>query len=197
MNNAQKTPMARSLNLFAQRKAMDEIEKLGMALPGHVVAVAGSIVTVNFDVEGLTLDRVAMPLATSEYIRLPVQVGDKGVAEPSDAYLGGISGLGGGVADLTLRGNLSTLVWKPVANANWAAAPDANTLWMYGKNRTRVSDSVANNAHIDVTANGITLQFGAHSIVIDATGVTIDGKLFLPHTHSGVTTGGGNTGAVV
>jgi hypothetical protein len=99
MTEAQKVPLSRSLSAFAQKKALSEIAKRGQALPGHVVAVSGAIVTVNFDVQGVTLPQVAMPLIGAEYIRWPIQVGDKGYAAAADAYLGGVSGLGGGTAD--------------------------------------------------------------------------------------------------
>lgn len=205
MSSAQKQPYARNAPLLAQKQALDEIAKRGMALPGHVVAVSGQIVTVNFDVLDVTLPQVKMPLATCEYIRKPIQIGDLGVAEPADVYLGSISGLGGGTADLTQRGNLSTLVWKPVANAAWSMPPgaDANTLALYGKTALLLLDSIAGNASIKLTSSGITLAVGSHSIVITASGIsigpntTIDSKVFLAHGHSGVQTGGGNSGGVV
>jgi hypothetical protein len=215
MSTAQKTPLSRSLSTFAQKKALDEIAKRGMALPGHVVAVSGQIVTVNFDVDGVTLPQIKMPLATCEYIRIPVQIGDLGVAEPADVYLGGISGLGGGRADLTLRGNLSALVWKPVANSNWTAPPgsDANTLALYGKLALLLLESITGSSSVKLTSagitlafaggsiamtsSGITLGFGGHTIVIDSAGVHIEGRNFLNHQHGNVQTGSGVSGGVV
>lgn len=53
------------------------------------------------------------------------------------------------------------------------------------------------SAGIDMTSpTQISMTVGGHSIVIDASAVTIDGKPFLPHTHGGVTTGGANTTGV-
>jgi hypothetical protein len=52
-----------------------------------------------------TLPRVRMPVLTSEYIRAPLAVGCRGFVIPADAYLGGMSGLGGGTA--TLSGAIS------------------------------------------------------------------------------------------
>jgi len=69
-----------------------------------------------------------------EYIRLPIQVGDKGVTFPADARLGGISGLGGGTADLSVPANLSALVFMPVSNQNWAPVTDPNKVVLYGPN---------------------------------------------------------------
>src|SRR5271170_5012693 len=110
--SAHKTPLVRSLNQMATRRALDQIAKLGQALPASIVAVSGSIVTVNFDVSGVyTLPNVTCPKAESEWLRAPTQLGDLGLVIPSDAYLGGISGLGGGTPQFTLQANLSALVW--------------------------------------------------------------------------------------
>lgn len=120
-DNAQKTPLARSINRFAEEKILDAMQILGKALPCSVVAVAGQIVTVNFDLDAqpFTFPNVRMPIATWVYDWIPVQIGDKGVTIPSDVYLGGVSGLGGGVANLTQQANLSSLVFLPVGNAAW------------------------------------------------------------------------------
>jgi hypothetical protein len=214
MSNAQKTPLSRTLPLFGQRKALDEIAKRGQALPGHVTSVVGQIVTVNFDVAGLTLPKVSMPVYGSEYIRLPIQNGDKGVAFPASVYIGGVSGLGAGTGDDTLQGNLSTLVWLPIGNANWTAPPgsDADTLALYGHLALLLLDSLSNHSSLKLSSSGITLTFGSgsitmsssaitltfggHSVVINSSGVTIDGKTFLTHAHTGVTTGSGTSGPV-
>lgn len=120
MSNEQKTPLTRTLPLLAQRKALAEIRKSGLSLPGHVTAVSGSIVTVSFDVQNLLLQPVDMPVFGPEYIRYPIQVGDKGVAFPASVYIGGVSGLGTGTATLTQQANLTTLVWFPCGNKNWS-----------------------------------------------------------------------------
>lgn len=204
MSLAQKKPVSRTLSVFSQQKALDEIAKRGQALPGHVIAISGAIVTVNFDVVGVTLPQVVMPLFGPEYIRYPIKVGDKGVAFPASVYMGGVSGLGGGIADTTLRGNLSTLVWFPCGNTSWSAV-DPQAVTLYGPHGVVLQDSptvtasvVAGQSNVTINANStITLQVGTHAIVINSSGITIDGKQFLTHHHSGVTTGGGNTGNVV
>ena len=45
-------------------------------------------------------------------------------------------------------------------------------------------------------SNTLTLKVGGVDIVIDSSGVKIQGKLFLPHAHSGVSTGISDTGPV-
>ena len=208
MSQHQKTPLSRTLSAFTKRKALDEIAELGLALPGHVTAVAGAIVTVAFDVSGVTIPEVMMPLAGSIYVRLPIQVGDKGFAIPADAYLGGVSGLGGGTADLKRRANLSTLAWLPVGNSEWAAV-NADYVVVQGPNGVQLQDlsgavvatfDKANgvsvtfgSGSITMNSSSLTLAFGGKSIVINSSGVTIDGILFDTHQHGGVTVGSGVT----
>ena len=190
MSNAQKIPLVRSLSTFAQQKALDEIQKRGLALPGYVRAVNGSIVTVNFAVKDLTLPLVTMPVFGPEYVRYPVQVGDLGVAFPADVYLGGVSGLGGGVADSSLLGNLSTLVWFPIGNKNWSAV-DPNATTIYGPNGVVLRDSNGQTTFtltpsgLEIAAQtSITLTVGGKSLVITASGITIEGREFLAHNHT-------------
>lgn len=197
----------------------DELDRLGKAIPATVKSVSGAIVTVNFEVSGMTLPSVEMPLFGPEYVRYPIQVGDKGVCLPADFYLGQMSGLGPGTADQSLRGNLSTLVFFPIGNKNWSAV-DAQAVTIYGPNGVVLRDS---NSHstltltpsditgtaqtqfqigvgsntITISSSGITLTGGGVSIQITSSGVTIDGVDFLTHAHSGVTTGPGVTGPVV
>lgn len=47
-----------------------------------------------------------------------------------------------------------------------------------------------------VDPSQINLTVGGMGITITASGTTIDGKLFLPHTHTGVQSGGSNSGPV-
>jgi hypothetical protein len=146
-----------------------------------------------------------MPLATCEYIRKPIQPGDLGIAMPSTTYLGGISGLGGGTADTGLVGNLSALVWLPVANKAWPQSGiDPNALTLRAPNGVVLEDETgATKQTLTPTtitlsaANSITLVVGGKAIVITASGITIEGREFLAHTHNGVQTGGGVSGGVV
>ncbi len=193
MSNAQKIPLARTLPLFAQRTAQEEIERRGAALPGHVIAVSGSIVTVAFDVEGVTIPQIQMPVFGPEYIRYPIQVGDKGVAFPATAYIGGVSGLGGWTADGTLPVNLSALVWFPIGNAKWSQTNVSSTqTTVYGPGGVLIRDTT-NAASIDLTPTGITMTCGGHTIVINSSGVTIDGRVFLAHGHTPGTFTAGST----
>lgn len=178
MSNAQKTPLSRSLPNFVTGRSTDEIAKQGLAMPGHVVAVAGAIITVAFDVIGLTLSPVQMPLASPEYLRLPIQKGDKGVAVPASFYLGGISGLGGGTATDTLQGNLSTLYWVPLGSKSFSAV-DPNAVTIYGPNGVTLRDSASQTAStltpggVAITGGGLTVSTGASGTFTTPTGVTV------------------------
>lgn len=191
--NAQKTHFARSINEQATQKALSAIQTLGKSLPCHVIAVSGSIVTVRFDIRSsFTLPDVTCPMNGPEYLRFPIQAGDengtKGVAMSADYYIGGVSGLGGGIADLTLRANLSALIFFPIANSNWTATDNPNASVLYGPDgaiirtidmsnvltvdktnvRTNAVFQAGNGASGTFTASGHSLTIG-HGIV---TGIT-------------------------
>lgn len=174
-NNAQKLPFAQSISRFAEKKVADAIHILGKALPCHVTAVAGQIVTVAFDITDpvFTLPSITIPINTSVYDWLPIQIGDKGFTAPSDVYLGGVSGLGGGVAGLTLQGNLTALVFTPVSNASWAPpGGDPNMRVIQGPDGVlaQTMDGEASVKIIDgsvvITAAGLTWTFGATGLVL-------------------------------
>jgi hypothetical protein len=259
--NVQKTPLVASVQMAAQQKVVDAMALLGKALPSSVTAVNGDIVTVQFEVTtgNVTLPNVTIPKAESPYLYSPTQVGDVGLVVPSDVYIGGISGLGGGTADLSLPGNLSALVWIPVSTKSFT--PDnANAAMVVGPQgaiiRDAASDSVITltpteilvqrgNAQITMTDTTMEIQRGSQNIIINSSGVTINGsaditlnstagitlngpiiingtvsatggtlnlgstnltttgtvtsngKVLSTHTHSGVTTGSGDTGPPV
>jgi hypothetical protein len=204
--NVQKTPLVDTLNSFAAAKAQEAINILGKALPASVVSipVAGvPIVTVKFEVNDptfTTLPNVTVPVLGSEYIRVPLQTNPptKGVVFSIDAYLGGISGLGGGVADLTQRGNLSTLIFAPVGNTAFKAV-DGNTLTLYGapNGGTVVQDTVQNASSVSVlptsvdinaVQNASTQSFTAAGIVLTA--ANGGSKLTMSNNTIALTTGG-------
>jgi hypothetical protein len=167
------------------------MELLGKSLPATVVSRQGGIVTVKFEVTGpYTLPNVTVPMIGSEYIRLPIQPGCPGWLMTADAYLGGMSGLGGGTADLSLQGNLSALVWSPIGNKVWQASGDDNAVVIYGPDGVVLRSVTAGSAKVTVTPTVITLAMGAISVVINATDITLNG----PVVFNGVATG---TGGIV
>lgn len=214
----------RNLNQTAITRAEQAIKSLGRALPCRVAKVSGAIVTVEFEVDTApwTLEPITIPKAESNWIRMPTQVGDKGVTAPSDLYLGGISGLGGGRADMRKRGNLSTLYFVPISNAS-SGPVDPNAAQVQGPNGAIIQTTTGTTSKIVTDTNGTTITFGTTSLAITATGIvlTVGGKTFTwggstavstlpiqapdvilpngavnPHVHTGVQTGSGNTGTM-
>lgn len=142
-DNVQKTPLARSLNRFAERKALGLMQMTGKGLPCQITKVdaTGLIVTVKFLVTSpYTLPNVTVPVASSQYARAPLQVGDQGVCLSADTYIGGVTGQGG-TADLSLQANLSALIFFPVGSTKFAATDDANAYVIYGPDGVILRDS--------------------------------------------------------
>lgn len=176
----QKTPAVQTLNAFGDQKVAEHIERLGQGLPCHVTKVTGQIVTVAFDIAetGATLPSVTIPIATWKYDWEPVQVGDQGFTTVATARLGGVSGLGGGTADLSQPANLTALVFVPIANKSWTV-PNVNQRVVQGP-------------------EGVLIQTldGTVTMVISETGVTINGNIAITGnlTATGVIVAGQGTG---
>lgn len=209
----QKIPLSRTLPAFVNMEIRDALDRLGKALPATVASVNGSIVTVNFSMQGVQLPQTEMPVAGSQYVRLPIQVGDAGVCFPADVDIGVASGLGNTQSpSLTRVPNLSALVFFPIGNLNWTAVT-ANILTLYGPDGVTIRDSGTNaevqltpsqitatiggNALMILNSSSIQLSAGGHTFLINSSGIQLDGLVFTLHTHSGVTTGSGVTGPVV
>lgn len=184
-DGAQKTWLPLSLNRFAQKKTAEAIQQLGKALPCSVTAIPTPgvpIVTVKFEINAapFTLPNVTVPMFGPEYIRYPVQVGCKGVVFPADVYLGGVSGLGDGVADLTAPANLSALVFFPIGNAKWMASEAPGSIVIYGPDGAVIRNAEA-TCSIVLTDGGVNITLppggtmnitgvGASGVFVDATG---------------------------
>lgn len=170
------------------------MQRNGKAMPGHVKAVNGAVVTVSFDVSDLVLPVVQMPVLGSEYFRIPIQVGDKGGCMPFDFYMGAVSGLGSSKkADSSQQGNLSTLVWVPVGSKNWSAV-DPSKATVYGPHGATIRDQ-SNTLSIDLDApsNTISITAGGHTLSIGPAGIVLDGIVWGTHEHTSGTYVAGST----
>lgn len=196
-DNAQITPIGKSLSRWGRGVVANGLNVIAKNLPATVAARIGAIVDVNFEVQGVEKPpRVKMPILGSKYFRAPIQPGERGMTLSADAYLGGMSGLGGGVADFTQRANLATLVWTPIGNADWESL-DPNTTWIVGgPNGVTIRDASGGSV-MSMNATGISMSFGGNTLAINGTGVVINGRIFLDHEHKNVQTGGGVSGGVV
>lgn len=180
-----RTPLNIALSDFAQSKAQDEIFKTGRCLPCTVTAVTGYIVTVNFNVvSNFTFPpNVKMPIAAWRYILPPVQIGDKGFAIPGDVYLGGVSGLGGGNADLTQQSNLANLVFFPITSATWVPV-DSKAVVIQGVSPSGVVLKSGNgSSSITINDNSITIVSNGSTLSIGSGGIALDGVKWDTHVH--------------
>jgi hypothetical protein len=161
--NYQKTPIYSALTRHGRREIDAALQLTGKALPASITKMMGSIATIKFEVTGIpqTLPGVTVPIAGSEYIREPLQVGCKGVVFPADARLGPVSGLGGTSADLSTPGNLSALVFFPIGNKGFAAPEDPNQLEMYGIDGVLIKSTKNKEWFARWTASGVTISNNA------------------------------------
>ena len=198
-----------SLYEFAAQTRADGLQMSGQALPCHVVARDGAIVTVAFDITAeYTLPTVTCPILESAYVKLPVQVGDRGITIPASISISQASGLGGDAPpSLVQPGNLSALVFVPIGNSGWSN-PDPNAVIVSGPNGA-VIKTVDGTATIVVSGSTISITKGTTSITTDGTTITlsgtnvnisgtlsINGNPYLNHKHGGVTVGAGTTAVV-
>jgi hypothetical protein len=185
MSQAQKTPLATSLNNFAQKKIEDYLQTQGQILPCSVVAVNGSIVTVNFEVSSpnLTIPQITVPIAESQYTRLPIQVGDTGICIAADTRLGGITGLGTGKAPLGQPSNLGGLVFLPISNKNWFSV-NGQYLVLYGPSGVEIT-TIHQDCKLTLNSSGITIDLNGGNLIVNNGNTTMNGNL----TVNGLITG--------
>jgi len=198
MSAAIKKQLALTLTRMVDGRAADSQQIEGQALPCSVVAVNGAVVTIAFEVSanGQTLPQVTCPIAESFYVRLPIQVGDKGYALPARARMGGISGLGTGLAPLVVPSNLGALVFHPVGNASWATI-DPNAVVINAPNGAVLRD-FGGNSIVTIDSGKVKVQQGSTTIVISGGDITINAPNALSitcpsNTINGPLTVNGNT----
>jgi hypothetical protein len=190
--------LQQKLNRQARNQALQAIQQTGRVLPCKIVAVNGSLVTVNFEVMNPpTLPQIEIPLAQGQWMRAPVQPGDYGITVAADASLYGIDGSDGGVADLDIAtGNLSALLFLPVASTVFSAPPREGMAWANGPHGARIGDS-ANTAYIDVNTDTRTVMIhaGGNLWTFGPGGFTMSsGIIAETHLHPGVQGGPSDTG---
>lgn len=144
-----KLNFASSMNRFTERKIENALQKSGKVLPASVVKQTGNMITVSFELRDIpyVLPQVTIPLFGPQYIRYPMQPGDKGIAIPADTYIGGVSGQGGGIADMTPPANLSALVFLPISNTEWQGV-DGQVVTVYGPEGVTLRDSGSNTTFL-------------------------------------------------
>lgn len=157
MSVEQKLNFARNMGRFTDQSIADGLQRAGQVLPASIVGRSGNMVTVSFELRDTpyVFPQVTIPIFGPQYIRYPMQVGDRGIVIPADTYIGGVSGQGGGVADLTPPANLSALVFLPISNTEWQEV-NPNVLVMYGPEGVTLRDSGSNSTFL-LTPESITI----------------------------------------
>lgn len=144
----------------------------GQEWPCHVVSVDGAIVTVAFDMDTpQTLPQVTCAVAESFYVLLPIQVGDKGMVVSASARLGGVTGLGAGLAPTIGTTNLGGLVFVPLGHKSWTL-PDANAVIVQGPNGV-IARTIDGTATVTINETEISLNWSGSTVVINDSGITL------------------------
>jgi hypothetical protein len=207
MDFSKRLPVAQNLATAIDWRIKTLTQLQGWELPCTVVAVDDSkgFVTVNFEVQNtpFTIPQITIPVIGWEYIRLPIQIGDRGITRKIDVEITSISGQGSTPPNISNAGNLTgVLAFAPIMNKEFVNSPDPNAVLIYGPNGVilRTVDGVG---VVVINTDAIVLNYGGNTIVMNEDGIeitgtlTINGTAYLSHQHSGVQTGGGNTGGVV
>ena len=170
------------------RRIFEEMQRFGGALPCTLKEINGAIVTLNIDIQdGVhTFPPITCPAHQSKYVREPFQPGDTGIVIPMRSYIGNVSGLGGGQSNGQLQGNLSTLVFFPTGATSYQSV-DGNMLVLGGPSGTKIG-KLGSVCTIVATDVGIVITNGD---------IVCDGISLKNHLHSGVQSGGDQSGPPV
>lgn len=184
-------------NALSINRAQEEIQRTGRALPCSIVSVSGQIVTVNVNLNSapFALPNLTVPIESSVYDWIPFQPGDLGWIKSADASLRQISGLGSGTPTLAGTGNLTSLVFSPIANVEWTApGGDADKRVVQGLSGFLAQSVDGSVSALGDKSNGITLTFGQNTLVIDSSGITLTvGSYKISLDSSGITLTGASS----
>lgn len=185
MSDSQKFSYVRAMNNLVRTATDDAAALRGSRLPCHVVGVNGAVVTVHFDIlpGAVQLPEVTVPVAGFEYIRFPIKAGDKGVTMAADVSLRGVSGMGTGLADLSLPPSLTALFFVPLASNKWQAA-DPGKITLYGP-RGALIKTTDGKSSVSVDSDKIVLSVGRQTLELSASGLKLNGvNVGDTHTHT-------------
>ena len=203
-DNALVTPIVWSHSQSGYVRAQDRYQENVQPLPVTIKKIVGELVMVTVDMQGVyTQPTLLLPQAFSEWVREPTQVGDKGWAVPSNYYLGGQSGLGGGTANYRYRGNMTTLVFQHISQKAFPHNKnrDLNAVFINGPNGVVLQDTQGKCVFTQ-TPTGITIKIGGMTLTITSAGLDVEGGDIVnnhltvgsTHIHGLVVAGTDNTG---
>lgn len=175
MSNSQKIPLNRALAEYQKRWQLADRTLEGKSLPCHVTAVNGAIVTVKFDIlpGDFNIPEVTIPVFGPEYIRYPIQIGDKGVTISASVSIKNISGLGVGLPNMSLPPSLTALYFMPVSNIEWSPQ-DGKKVVVYGPEGVICKDSEG-TATVIIEQDKVTIN--AKEIYLNGTVIHLNGQI--------------------
>lgn len=153
----------------------DALQINNFALPCHVIAVAGAMITIQFDVQSnYVLPQITVPLFGPEYIRYPIKATDLGVLVPINTQIGFTAGLAPRPPNLSLNSdacNLEGLFFMPVGNKNWVTV-DPQQVTVYAPNGITLRDT-GSGAVIVLHPTSITATIGSTSLAMSSSTITM------------------------
>jgi hypothetical protein len=217
-----KLPFAQNIASAMDFQNQSFDQQFGWELPCSVKSVSddGLQVTVSFQVQAsqYNLPDITIPVASSQYIRAPIQKGDTGVTKKVDVDLTYIAGLQDGVPNFATVGNLaSVLFFQPLTTTKWPDNPNINAAWVYGPDGVILQDTDGNSIatinhdaskgitlvvgdnNVTVNSSKAVLAVGSNNVTVSSSGISINGtlkingELYTMHEHSSGTYVAGTT----
>lgn len=164
MSNTQKYPPLKALTEMVNNLIEDRLDIKGKQLPCYVTDVDNQFVTVHFDMlpDGIVYPEITIPIMGWEYIRIPIQKGDKGVTLAADVSLRNISKQVG-VANRSILPSLTPLFFVPIANTQWSKE-DGKKVVIVGPEGAIIKTKDAKDI-ITVDSDKIELKSGSSTTV--------------------------------
>lgn len=139
MSASEKNPISVSLSALINEAISNAFSTKGKCWPCTVKRVlteaGGQTVEVSYDVQpnpGEIIPTTIMSVATFEYIRFPVQVGDRGFTLCADVSLREVTGRGTGTPRQVRAPNFNALVFFPVATLDYFDINEPRRIVLYG-----------------------------------------------------------------
>lgn len=211
---AKRFPIGQMLSSAIDSRITGALQAQGWCVPCTVKGVddTDGFVTVQIDVQNFQMNpfEVVLPVIGWQYIRFPIQKGDRGITTLCDVSLTNAIGESNVAPSIKPAGNITdVLAFQPIMNLKYVTSPNKNAVVIYGPEGAIITcydfeHKQWGSTKITLDATAVTIAYGTSASVVvkdgevDITGtLKINGHEYLQHKHSGVQTGSGTSGAVV
>lgn len=185
MSNSQKLPPIESLTQLINSLINDRLSIEGKQLPCYVVDVDNQFVTVHFDMlpDNIVYPEIKIPILSWEYIRIPIQKGDKGVTLAADVSLRNVSKQGG-VANRSILPSLTPLFFVPISNIVWSKEDDKKVVIVGPEGaiiKTKDGKNIitVDQGKIELKSSETIVTVNNNSATIKANDIYLNGKIHL------------------